>query len=396
VKAKCAPLGDERRDRGPELPPTRSVLITGGLVRVSGAAAVGCGALFGLLPVLALIGRLGLPDDPPGFVPVFGGPLIAAALGIAVFLMVLGYALTFHQLALAGMYAPAEDSSALRNAVEVRGRVTRTPFFPSVVTSIVIGFLLLATASILLAASAWPTVAITLLLSGVLCVPAVLALIAADRRWGRTVPERLPARALGEQGSAQLLLGEADTELRRQVKARERAEATELDHATTPVLVTLAIASLAMMSPSLSPRAAIWKQVQLVGVGLGVLCLLVLLGIRVLRIRRLRRTLVRVRRGGADVSDIDRAHAITATTTRASELHAATTVWALLGAAALGTVVHRTADVAPVLIVAGIWALGFAVLIALSMRSDAAAPKLREEFGYRLPTKTSGNDNTWH
>ncbi|WP_327278453.1 hypothetical protein OG609_44630 (plasmid) [Streptomyces sp. NBC_01224] len=257
---------------------------------MSGAAAVGCGALFGLLPVLALIGRLGLPDDPPGFVPVFGGPLIAAALGIAVFLIVLGYALTFHQLALAGMYAPAEDSSALRNAVEVRGPVTRTPFFPAVVTSIVIP----------------------------------------------------------------------------------------------------------MMSPSLSPTAAIWRQGQLVGVGLGVLCLLVLLGIRVLRIRRLRRTLVRVHRGGADVTDIDRAHAITATTTQASELHAATTVWALLGAAALGTVVHRTADVAPVLIVAGIWALGFAVLIALSMRSDAAAPKLREEFGYRLPTKASGNDNTWH
>ncbi|MFG3532974.1 hypothetical protein ACGF8B_40695 [Streptomyces sp. NPDC047917] len=77
-------------------------------------------------------------------------------------------------------------------------------------------------------------------------------------------------------------------------------------------------------------------------------------------------------------------------------MHAATTVWALLGAGALGTLIPRTTDIAPVLIVAGSWVLGFTVLVALSIRSDAAAPKLREEFGYRLPTRTSGNDNTWH
>ncbi|MEE1768917.1 hypothetical protein PUR34_12295 [Streptomyces sp. JV185] len=396
MKANRGPLGDERRDRGPELPPTRGALITGSLVRVSGAAAAGCGALFGLLPVLALIGRFGFPDDPPDFVPVFGGPLIAASLGIAVFLIVLGYSLTFQQLALADMYAAAEDSPSLGNAVEVRGPVSRTPFFPAVATSIVIGSLLLATAGVLLAASAWPAIAMTLLVLGVLCVPAVLALIAADRRWRRTAGERLPAQALGEQGHARLLLGDADTKLRQKVKARDRAEATELDRASIPVLATLVIAMLAMMSPSLSPTTPIWKQVQLAGAGLGVLCLLLVPCIAVLRVRRLQRTLVRVRRGGADVTAIDRAHAITATATQASEVHAATTVWALLGAGALGTLIPRTTDIAPVLIVAGIWALGFTALVALSMRSDTAAPKLREEFGYRLPTQTSGNDNTWH
>ncbi|MER8199355.1 hypothetical protein ABTY00_36170 [Streptomyces microflavus] len=76
--------------------------------------------------------------------PVFGGPLIAASLGIAVFLIVLSYALRLHQLALADMYAAAEGSPSLGNAVEVRGPVSRTPFFPAVVTSIVIGSLPLA------------------------------------------------------------------------------------------------------------------------------------------------------------------------------------------------------------------------------------------------------------
>ncbi|MGW0551511.1 hypothetical protein [Streptomyces altiplanensis] len=396
MRANRGPLGDERRDRGFELPPTRGVLITGGLVRVSGAAAAGCGALFGLLPVLALIGRFGFPEDPPAFVPVFGGPLIAASLGIAVFLIVLGYGLTFQQLALADMYAAAEGSPSLGNAVEVRGPVSRTPFFPAVVTSVVIGSLLLATAGVLLAASAWPAIAMTLLVLGVLCVPLVLALIAADRRWRRTAGERLPAQALGEQGHARLLLGDADTKLRQQVKARDRAEATGLDRASIPVLATLVIAVLAVMSPSLSPTTPIWKQVQLGGAGLGLLCLLLVPCIAVLRVRRLRRTLVRIRRGGTDVTAIDRAHAITATATQASEVHAATTVWALLGAGALGTLIPRTTDIAPVVIVAGIWTFGLTALVALSMRSDAAAPKLREEFGYRLPTQTSGNDNTWH
>ncbi|MEU6845644.1 hypothetical protein ABZ930_27600 [Streptomyces sp. NPDC046716] len=396
MKAKRGPLGDERRDRGPELAPTRGVVIAGGLVRVSGAAAVGCGALFGLLPVLALIGRFGFPDDPPGFVPVFGGPLIAAALGMAVFLVVLGYCLAFQQLALAGMYAAAEDSSSLRNAVEARGPVSRTPLFPAVVTSVVIGCLFLATAGILLAASALPAVAITLLVASGLCIPAVLALIAADRRWRRTAGERLPGHALGEQGRAGLLLGDADTKLRQQIKARDRAEATELDRASAPVLVTLVVAVLAMMSPSLSPAAHVWRQVQLIGVGIGVLCLVVLLCIGALRVRRLRRTLVRVRRGGSEVTEVDRAHAITATTAQASEVHAATAVWALFGAGALGTLIPRSTEVTPVLIIAGLWTLGIVVLLALSMRADAAAPKLREEYGYRLPTRTSGNDNTWH
>ncbi|WP_424922677.1 hypothetical protein [Streptomyces sp. wa53] len=84
----------------------------------------------------------------------------------------------------------------------------------------------------------------------------------------------------------------------------------------------------------------------------------------------LRRTLVRVRSGEADVTAIDRAHAITATAAQASEVHAATTVWAMLGAGALGTLIPRNTDIAPVLIVAGTWALGFTVLVALSMRSD--------------------------
>ncbi|MDX3186422.1 hypothetical protein AB0K64_33535 [Streptomyces sp. NPDC053741] len=396
MKAKRGPLGDERRDRGPETPPTRGVLVTGSLVRVSSAAAAGCGALFVLLPVLALIGRLGFPDDPPDFVPVFGGPLIAASLGIAVFLIVLGYSLTFQQLALADMYAAEGDSPSLRNAVEVRGPVSRTPFFPAVATSIVIGSLLLATAGVLLAASAWPAVATILLILGILSAPAVLALIAVGRRWRRTAGERLPAQALGEQGHARLLLGDADTKRRQQAKARDRAEATDLDRASIPVRAALVIAVFAVMSPSLSPTAPLWKQVQLAGAGLGVLCLLLDSCLAMLRSRRLRRTLVRVRSGGADVTAIDRAHAITATAAQASEVHAVSTVWALLGAGVLGTLIPRNTDIAPVLIVAGTWVLGFIALVAVSMRSDAAAPKLREEYGYRLPTQTSGNDNTWH
>ncbi|MFH8880965.1 hypothetical protein [Streptomyces californicus] len=371
-------------------------MITGGLVRVSGAAAAGCGALFGLLPVLAIIGSFGFPDDRPDFVPVFGGPLVAAGLGVAVFLMVLGYALTFQQLALAGMYAAAEGSPSLGNAVEVRGPVNRTPFFPAVTTTIVIGSLLLATGGVLLAASAWPPVAMTLLVLGVLCVPLVLALIAAGRGWARSASARLPAQALGEQGRARLLLGDADTKLRQRVKARDRAEATGLDRASTAVLAAFAVAVLAMMSPSLSPTTSLWKKVQLGGAGLGVLCLLLVPCIAVLRIRRLRRTLVRVRRGGADVTAIDRAHAVNATVTQASVLHAATAVWAALGAGALGALAPRTTEIAPVVIVAAVWAFGLAALLALSMRSDAAAPRLREEFGYRLPTRTSGDDNTWH
>ncbi|MFJ4714330.1 hypothetical protein [Streptomyces sp. NPDC088785] len=365
-------------------------------MRVSGAAAVGCGALFGLLPVLALIGRFGFPDDPPGFIPVFGGPLLAASLGIAVFLVVLGYSLTFQQLALADMYARAEDPSSLRNAVEARGRVSRTPFFPAVVTSVVIGCLLLATAGILLAASAWPPVAIMLLVAGGLCVPAVLALLAADRRWRRTAGERLPAQAVGEQGRAQLLLNDTDTKRRQQLKARDRAEATGLNRASTPVLLTLAVAVLAVMSPSLSPTAHVWRRGQQVGAGIGVLCLIVFLCIGALRVRRLRRALARVRRGGPAVTDVDRAHAITATTAQAAEVHAATAIWALLGAGTLGTLIPRSADVAPVLIATVLWTLGIILLLALSMRADAAAPKLREEHGYRLPTTISGNDNTWH
>ncbi|MFE9016308.1 hypothetical protein [Streptomyces cyaneofuscatus] len=396
MKANRGLLGDERRDRGLELPPTRGVLIAGGLVRVSGGAAAGCGALFGLLPVLALIGRFGLPDDPPAFVPVFGGTLLAASFGITIFLMVFGYALTFHQLALADMYAAAADAPSLRNAVEVRGPVSRTPFFPAVVTSVVIGSLLLATAGILLAASAWPAIARTLLVLGVLCVPLVLALIAAGRRWARSAGERLPAQALGEQGPARLLIGDVDTKLRQQVKARNRAEATRLDRTNIPVPATFVIAVLAMMTPSLSPTTVLWKQVQLGGAGLAALWLFLVPCIAVLRAWQLRRTLARVRRGGVDVTAVDRAHAITATTTQAAELHAAAAVWTLLGAGALGTMVPRTAAVAPVIIVAGSWAFGLAALLVLSMRSDAAAPKLREEFGYRLPSQTSGNDNTWH
>ncbi|MFF8555860.1 hypothetical protein ACF058_23875 [Streptomyces sp. NPDC015501] len=47
-------------------------------------------------------------------------------------------------------------------------------------------------------------------------------------------------------------------------------------------------------------------------------------------------------------------------------------------------------------IVAGIRSFGSAGLVALSMRSDAAVPKLREEFGYQLPIRASGNDGTRH
>ncbi|MBD3555468.1 hypothetical protein [Streptomyces sp. SP18CM02] len=396
MRANRGPLGDERRDRGRELPPTRGVLITGGLVSVSGAAAAGCGALFVLLPLLAIIGGFAFPDDLPDFVTVFGGPLVAAGLGAAVFLTVLGYALTCRHLALAGMYAAANGSPSLGNAVEVRGPVSRTPFFPAVTTTSVIGSLLLATAGVLLAASAWPPVAMTLLVLGVLCVPLVLALTAAGRRWARSGSARLPAQALGEQGRARLLLGDADTKLRQQVKARDRAEATGLDRARTAARAALVIAVLAVMSPSISPTTSLWQQVRLGGAGLGLLCLLLLPCIAVLRIRRLRRTLVRVRRGGADVTAVDRAHAVNATAAQASELHAATAVWAALGTGALGALAPRTTDAVPAVIVAGIWALGLAALVALSMRSDAAGPRLREEFGYRLPTQTPGNDNTWH
>lgn len=74
----------------------------------------------------------------------------------------------------------------------------------------------------------------------------------------------------------------------------------------------------------------------------------------------------------------------------------ATAFRALLGVEALGALPPGSTDAASVVIVAGIRSFGSAGLVALSMRSDAAVPKLREEFGYQLPIRASGNDGTRH
>jgi hypothetical protein len=110
---------------------------------------------------------------------------------------------------------------------------------------------------------------------------------------------------------------------------------------------------------------------------------LALLVLGALRIDQLRRVLQRVRAGRAATA-ADRGRASAATTALAADLRTATAVWVLLGAGVLGL---TAPDLTPAVVTAIILLLGLAALFALAMRLGAAAPSLREKFGYRLPVE---------
>lgn len=381
MTSRRGPLGDGRRRRGRELPPTPSVLIGDAVVGLSAAAAVGCGLLLCTLPLLALLGRLVFPDSPTDFIEVFGGPLLAAVLGGALSLITWGYASTTRQLALVRMYARTADPRELRNAVEVRGPIGRSPRIAAVATTTSIGVIALGTGGILLAAGALPLIAAVSLVVGALCIPVVLVLLAADRRWARVAADRLPTAALGEQGPARVLV--ADDDVQKRVDARERRERSALDRAATPLLMVLTPAALACAVLSLRPPTGVSAQAQVVGAAVGPLSVLALLVLGALRIDQLRRVLQRVRAGrGATAADRGRASA--ATTVLAADLRTATAVWVLLGAGVLGL---TAPDLTPAVVTAIILLLGLAALFSLAMRLGAAAPSLREKFGYRLPVE---------
>lgn len=386
------------------MPSVRLVAVESARATILAAVAGGCLALglntVGMLVAGAQVHDVGERRDALGL-----GILAASAICIVVFGLLYGYVATWERLALARWYAElGPKDRRLRGTVLVRGQMGPSPYGQAQASTVVLGSFALLGAITCLALAAGSTTRrdeFTLwavwsaVLLGVVgaCAAGVWWLSVLNRRWALTVGSRLAPKALGHRGPAVRISSRAQRRA-----ARKRWSPLDwwswvggLLVAVGAVVIFLGVflrqpglyAEPTPYGPGVERAIDIGTVVGGVLIVLGLVSMLVTGAISCVRIA----TALRRPEAGGD------ARLRTATTTLSSAVAVIQAWWMAAAVFAVGWwIANGGPSRAAGLLLALGWLCGGLVLLGARVGLQWCGPRLRNRFGYVVPTEADGRE----